>query len=86
MLNFLSHKGNDSNTGITQDFLSVVRLSVPSIPQLLDRKMFANTTGKKKIVLWEKKLTNRSKAIILSAILIFSYLIRKCFINTIEVL
>lgn len=54
MLNFLSHKGNDSNTGITQDFLSVVRLSVPSIPQLLDRKMFANTTGKKNCALGEK--------------------------------
>lgn len=54
MLNFLSHKGNDSNTGITQDFLSVVRLSVPSIPQLLDRKMFANTTGKKKLCFGRK--------------------------------
>lgn len=54
MLNFLNHKGNDSNTGITQDFLSVVRLSVPSIPQLLDRKMFANTTGRENLCFGRK--------------------------------
>lgn len=46
-------KGNDSNTEAVQDSLSVVlvRLLLPSIPQLSDRKVFVEYHRERKFVL-----------------------------------
>lgn len=51
------HKGNDCNIGAVQDSLSMVpvRLSVPSIPQPLDRKMFVDTTGRESLCFRETR-------------------------------